>query len=173
MKNRVKSWLLCALRTVKSVPSVKSKLKKIQPFFEVYEAQQHDKLEIERWLNKKLTVSGETEFILIARFYGMLAGCIKLIYYGDKRPEMPHYWLYALVVKPLFRSMGCGTKLCQHAVEFAHQRQINTLHLLVNPENLQALNVYRKSGFVIDNKLTISWNNKYQILTYKKGAENG
>ncbi|MDZ7722024.1 MAG: GNAT family N-acetyltransferase [candidate division KSB1 bacterium] len=148
----------------------------MQRLFDVYEAQPDDIPELKRWLNKKNkkpTVSGEKEFILIARFQGMLAGCIQLIYFGEMRPQMPHYWLYALIVKPLFRSMGCGEKLFRCAIAFAEQRQFNTLHLLVNPENSQALNIYRKSGFEMDHDLAFSWNNNYQILTYKKGAKNG
>lgn len=53
-----------------------------------------------------------------------------------------------LVVLPEHRGQGYGTKLLQHAVEFARQKKFLRITLLTDKPNVKAREFYLKHGFV-------------------------
>lgn len=148
----MKACLIKLITRVQTYNIVRRQLKRLRSHIKVRKAKTRDRLELSRWfgnrgMNEPGPVDYETEQVFVARFHGILAGCVKLIYFGAKRPNMPGYWLYALVVKSVFRGMGAGQMLCRTAVQYAQSCGVSDLHLLAHPENLIALRVYENSGF--------------------------
>lgn len=59
-------------------------------------------------------------------------------------------WLYSIkhvFTDPEFRRMGVATKLLSSALFFLRKRGVRKAHLNVDPEDLGAVNLYRKLGF--------------------------
>lgn len=58
-------------------------------------------------------------------------------------------YIYGVSIKERYRNQGLGTKLLSHAVDFLQQEGIQKIELTVDPENEQAIHVYKKIGFEI------------------------
>lgn len=135
---------------------------------------------LSRWFaGKRQPIPGPKEYelqiVFIARFYGLLSGCIKLIYFGEKRSCMPGYWLYSLVVRFPFRGMGLGERLCSTAVQYAHEQGIDQLHLLVQTKNEIARQVYARVGFSENQALqvVIPVNQNLMVMSYDNQTTGG
>ncbi len=83
--------------------------------------------------------------------------------YEDPEADADEWYLDSLVVNPKFQNMGIGTKLLNALPEYAHQRGLKKIGLLVDDLNPNAERLYRRLGFENDHEQVVS-NHRYQHL---------
>ena len=125
----------------------------IQKGLTIREADEADKLKVDLWINPKGYISkaghqnqNVTEFV--AYCFGYLAGRVQLVRYSSENKPYSGYWLWGLAVKSQFKGGGIGEKLSQEVILKASTEGSKTLDLLVFNNNVPALQLYRKLGFV-------------------------
>jgi len=85
----------------------------------------------------------------LARRYGLLTlirGAGYTGYSATFPPRLPHYYVYALGVRPEFQGQGLGARLMQPLLTLADARQVPVYLESANPRNLS---FYQRLGFRI------------------------
>ena len=98
----------------------------------------------------KLTVRTDQEdrTVLCAQLGRFQPASVTLTYISDESDCRHGFWLHAMSVKPAFRRMGVGTWLCRQALDMAARMGAETVLLTVGEDNIAALALYSKLGFV-------------------------
>lgn len=60
---------------------------------------------------------------------------------------------FDIVVHDDFQGKGLGTTLIQYMIEIARERGLKKVHLKTSTENIRAIRVYEKVGFIIEGRL--------------------
>ncbi len=84
----------------------------------------------------------------VARRSGKVLGFIQLVYHPEKHFPWVGFWLFSLHVWSLYRGFGVGEKLARRVIEKAVEMGAQELNLVVYEDNLSAIRLYGKLGFV-------------------------
>ncbi len=103
----------------------------------------------ERWLKfVRSIISSHKGNLTVALVDGILAGYI--FYSWDASPletKMKKGQIYDLYVKPLYRNVGIGTLLLEHALKELREHTVQMVQLIVMSKNTAAIRLYEKFGF--------------------------
>jgi len=86
-------------------------------------------------------------YILIARMGHQLAAATILRWFPNEDAFYPDWWLFGMLVRPLFQGAGIGEGLLRMALEKVIAEGGNRVNLLVFEQNKVAINLYLKLGF--------------------------
>ncbi len=87
-------------------------------------------------------------FVLIAEHEGRLCGYAILTYGFDLEFGGRDSYLTEFYLSPAVRGRGFGKQLLDAVERNARDNGANAMHLCVRPENVVAINTYRRAGFV-------------------------
>lgn len=91
--------------------------------------------------------NAENNFMLCGRINGELASIVSI--QSIPRERIKHVCDIAVSVKKKFWHMGVGTKMMSEVIEFARQTNVlEIIHLGVKSDNLNAMKLYEKMGFM-------------------------
>jgi RimJ/RimL family protein N-acetyltransferase len=94
-----------------------------------------------------------TSRYVIAEIKGEIAGTIHFI--AGKRPRLKHAGEFGLTVLQQYWNMGIGSRLLTDLIDWARQSgAIRKINLRVRVDNLAAIHLYEKYGFVQEGRLT-------------------
>jgi RimJ/RimL family protein N-acetyltransferase len=94
-----------------------------------------------------------TSLYLIAEVAGELTGT--LTFSAGKRPRLQHVGEFGMAVLRTYWNLGIGSQLLACLIEWARQGGIiRKINLRVRVDNLAALHLYEKFGFVREGRLT-------------------
>jgi len=60
---------------------------------------------------------------------------------------------FDIVVHDDYQGLGLGTMLTQHMIDLARERGLSKVYLKTSTQNLRAIHVYKKIGFIIEGRL--------------------
>ncbi len=89
-----------------------------------------------------------TGAIFIARNASVPVGMVSLLFTVSTAEGGPACWLEDMVLHPDWRGGGLGTRLLQHAIDWARDRGFTRISLLTDKTNEGAIRFYRRQGFV-------------------------
>lgn len=90
---------------------------------------------------------------LIAEAAGEIAGT--LIFSTGKRPRLQHAGEFGMTVLRKYWNLGVGSQMLAYLIEWAKQSgTIRKINLRVRVDNLPAIHLYEKYGFVQEGRLT-------------------
>jgi putative acetyltransferase len=87
-------------------------------------------------------LAGPAVRFFIARIAGLAMGCGAMVIGPDHTAELKR-----IIVRPEARGRGIGRALLDAIVATASHADVGTLLLETGPQNLEALNLYRRFGF--------------------------
>ena len=123
--------------------------------------------ESEKMLNKYLNKGIYSFLSKIGCFsnelYVMIDSCGKIVAEAVIRKKWRNYWIYGVKVRVEERGKGHGQLLTEKLLQIVCERNVKSVRLKVDAENRVALNLYKKSRFVIIRK---DRNNNY-IMEYR------
>ena len=119
----------------------------------------------ELW-RKRIADQGPEDFLLVAEVKGKVVGNLGLHPAGRARRR--HAATVGMAVRDDFQHRGVGTALLRAAIEVAdHWLNYTRLELTVYTDNLPALALYRKFGFVVEGTLVgYAYRNGRYVDTY-------
>jgi GNAT superfamily N-acetyltransferase len=85
--------------------------------------------------------------IFVARDGGEVVGMVSLLFTVSTAEGGPVCWLEDMVVRPERRSGGLGSRLLQHAIDYARANGFIRLTLLTDRDNVGAIRFYERQGF--------------------------
>jgi len=91
--------------------------------------------------------SADRGIIFVARDGSEVAGMVGLLPTISTAEGGLAYWLEDLVVRPDRRGDGIGTRLLQHAIDYARAQGSSRITLLTGKKNTRAIQLYRRHGF--------------------------
>ncbi len=89
----------------------------------------------------------ETGVIFVARNGPVPVGMVSLLFTVSTAEGGPACWLEDMVLHPDWRSGGLGTRLLQHAIDWAGNHGFARISLLTDKTNEGAIRFYRRQGF--------------------------
>ncbi len=92
--------------------------------------------------------SPETGAIFVARSGSVPVGLVSLLFTVSTAEGGPACWLEDMVLHPDWRGGGLGTRLLQHAIDWARGRGFTRISLLTDKANEGAIRFYQRQGFV-------------------------
>ena len=99
------------------------------------------------------TEESPTSFYLIAEIAGEIAGTLS--FSAGKRPRLQHAGEFGMTVLRRYWNVGIGSHMLAYFIDWARQTgTIRKLNLLVRVDNLPAIHLYKKYGFVQEGRLT-------------------
>lgn len=94
-----------------------------------------------------------TSLYIIAEIAGEIAGT--LTFSTGKRPRLQHAGEFGTTVLRRYWNLGIGSRLLAYLIDWARQTgTIRKLNLRVRVDNLPAIHLYEKYGFVQEGRLT-------------------
>ena len=109
-------------------------------------------LEDERAFLQQTTTS-PTSLYLIAEIAGEIVGT--LTFSAGKRPRLQHSGEFGMSVLRKYWNLGLGSHMLAYLLDWARQtRTIRKINLLVRVDNLPAIHLYEKYGFVQEGRIT-------------------
>lgn len=94
-----------------------------------------------------------TSFYLIAEAAGEIAGT--LTFSTGKRPRLQHAGEFGMTVLRKYWNRGIGSQMLAYLIEWARQSgTIRKINLRVRVDNLPAIHLYEKYGFVQEGRLS-------------------
>lgn len=81
--------------------------------------------------------------LIVARLHGSPIGCVALKFHGESPSELKRMWVSQSV-----RGLGLGRRLIEEAEIHARQIGIRVVRLETNRTLLEAIGLYRRSGYV-------------------------
>jgi GNAT superfamily N-acetyltransferase len=85
--------------------------------------------------------------IFVARDGGEVVGMVSLLFTISTAEGEAACWLEDLVVRPGRRGGGLGSRLLEHAIDFAKEHGFPRLTLLTDRSNEGAIRLYERHGF--------------------------
>ena len=112
-------------------------------------------LDIEQVISKEeLKKLLETESIYVAKIKDKIIGYI-VIDIKEKNSGIMRYRkilsIDTLCIDEKFRGQGIGTKMLEFAKEIGKKKSCTDMHLIVNPNNKNAIKVYENFGMTVNN----------------------
>jgi RimJ/RimL family protein N-acetyltransferase len=99
------------------------------------------------------TASVPMTLFLIAEVAGEIAGT--LTFSAGKRPRLQHAGEFGMTVLRKYWNLGIGSQMLAYLIEWARQSgAIRKINLRVRVDNLPAIHLYGKHGFVQEGRLT-------------------
>jgi ribosomal protein S18 acetylase RimI-like enzyme len=95
------------------------------------------------------------DIVFVARKDSDIVGFIhirELIEYPD------FLWIHCIAIYPSMRRLGAGTCLIKYVTNYAKDKQLCTISLMVNLHNYPAISLYKKTGFKHKNGLLMTLN---------------
>lgn len=89
----------------------------------------------------------ETGVIFIARNGSVPIGMSSLLFTVSTAEGGPACWLEDMVLHPDWRNGGLGTRLLQHAIDWARNHGFARISLLTDKTNEGAIRFYQRQGF--------------------------
>jgi RimJ/RimL family protein N-acetyltransferase len=94
-----------------------------------------------------------TSLYLLAEIEGEIVGT--LTFSADKRPRVQHNGVFGMSVLRKYWNLGIGGRMLSYLIEWARQTHvIRKINLRVRVDNLSAIHLYEKYGFVREGRLT-------------------
>ena len=85
--------------------------------------------------------------IFVARVGETIVGMVSLLFTISTAEGAPVCWLEDMVVRPDQRGKGLGSRLLQHALNYARASGLARITLLTDRTNAQATRFYQRHGF--------------------------
>jgi len=99
------------------------------------------------------TAQSATSFYLIAEIAGEIAGTLS--FSTGKRPRIQHAGEFGMTVLRRYWNRGIGSRMLAYLIDWArHTATIRKINLRVRVDNLPAIHLYEKYGFVQEGRLT-------------------
>ncbi|HLI90014.1 MAG TPA: GNAT family N-acetyltransferase [Ktedonobacteraceae bacterium] len=99
------------------------------------------------------TAALPTSLYLIAEIAGEIAGV--LTFSAGRRPRLRHAGEFGMSVLRKYWNLGIGSHLLAYLIDWARQTNtIRKINLLVRVDNLPAIHLYEKYGFVREGRIT-------------------
>ena len=99
------------------------------------------------------TAQSPTSFYLIAEIAGEIAGTLS--FSTGKRPRLQHAGEFGMTVLRRYWNRGIGSRMLAYLIDWARQTgTIRKINLSVRVDNLPAIHLYEKYGFVQEGRLT-------------------
>jgi RimJ/RimL family protein N-acetyltransferase len=109
-------------------------------------------LEEERAFLRQTTES-PTSFYVIAEIAGEIAGTLS--FNAGKRPRLQHAGEFGMTVLRRYWNLGIGSRMLAYLIDWARETgTIRKINLRVRVDNLPAIHLYEKYGFVQEGRLT-------------------
>lgn len=86
-------------------------------------------------------------FILIDVQKDLVLGCVIIRYKINIYNLHRDWYIYGVAIKKEYRNRGYGQTLMQQAVKWSKSNSIKEIKLLVELDNIAAINLYKKVGF--------------------------
>jgi RimJ/RimL family protein N-acetyltransferase len=94
-----------------------------------------------------------TSIYLIAEISGEIAGMLS--FNTGKRPRLQHGGEFGITVLRKYWKLGIGGHMLAYLIDWAHQNPtIRKINLRVRADNLPAIHLYEKYGFVYEGRIT-------------------
>ena len=94
-----------------------------------------------------------TSLYLIAEIAGEIAGA--LTFSTGKRPRLQHAGEFGMSILRSYWNLGVGSRMLAYLIEWArHTDAIRKINLRVRVDNLPAIHLYEKYGFVQEGRVT-------------------
>jgi GNAT superfamily N-acetyltransferase len=106
-----------------------------------------DRAKQERGL-RLLIESPSTGIMFVAREGNEVVGMVSLLFTISTAESGPACWLEDMVVRPDRRGGGFGSRLLQHAIDYARIHRFSRITLLTDKVNDGAIRFYERHGFV-------------------------
>jgi RimJ/RimL family protein N-acetyltransferase len=98
-------------------------------------------------------VESPTSLYLIAEIAGEIAGT--LTFSTGKRPRLQHAGEFGMSILRSYWNLGVGSQMLAYLIEWAtHVDAIRKINLRVRVDNLAAIHLYEKYGFVQEGRVT-------------------
>jgi GNAT superfamily N-acetyltransferase len=107
---------------------------------------QPDRAKQERGL-RMIIESPDSGRIFAAHDGSEIVGMVCLLFTISTAEGGPVCWLEDMVVRPDHRSSGLGSRLLQHAINFARSNGLTRITLLTDRMNEDAIRFYERHGF--------------------------
>ena len=99
------------------------------------------------------TAESLTSFYLIAEIAGEIAGTLS--FNAGKRPRLQHAGELGMTVLRRYWNLGIGSRMLAYLLDWARETAtIRKINLRVRVDNLPAIHLYEKYGFVQEGRLT-------------------
>ena len=99
------------------------------------------------------TAESPTSLYVIAEIAGEIAGT--LTFSTGKRPRLQHVGEFGTTVLRRYWNLGIGSRMLAYLIDWARQTgTIRKINLRVRVDNLPAIHLYEKHGFVQEGRLT-------------------
>jgi RimJ/RimL family protein N-acetyltransferase len=99
------------------------------------------------------TAESQTSLYIIAAIAGEIVGT--LTFSSGKRPRLQHAGEFAMTVLRRYWNFGVGSRMLEYLIDWARQTGIiRKINLRVRVDNLSAIHLYEKYGFVQEGTLT-------------------
>jgi len=111
-------------------------------------SKQSSSYNVENSLKRVLNLK-DRSCILKACLGKWIIGAVVLVFITEeeKSPYPPGWWIFSLLVKKRYRGLGIGENLVRKVLGKSIDRGARTVNLLVNEDNIVAINLYQKIGF--------------------------
>jgi RimJ/RimL family protein N-acetyltransferase len=109
-------------------------------------------VEEERAFLRQITES-PTSLCIIAEIGGEIAGTLS--FNTGKRPRLQHAGEFGMTVLRRYWNLGIGSRMLAYFIDWArHTGMIRKINLRVRVDNLPAIHLYEKYGFVQEGRIT-------------------
>jgi RimJ/RimL family protein N-acetyltransferase len=99
------------------------------------------------------TAESQTSLYIIAEITGEIVGT--LTFSTGKRPRLQHAGEFAMIVLRRYWNLGIGSRMLEYLIDWARQiGTIRKINLRVRVDNLPAIHLYERYGFVQEGRLT-------------------
>lgn len=95
--------------------------------------------------------------IFVARSGGEIVGMASLLFTVSTAEGAPACWLEDMVVRPERRGSGIGSRLLEHALDFARTHGFARVTLLTDRANADAMRFYHRHGFCPSEMAPLRW----------------
>jgi RimJ/RimL family protein N-acetyltransferase len=99
------------------------------------------------------TTESPTSLYVIAEIAGEIAGTLS--FNAGKRPRLQHAGEFGMTVLRRYWNLGIGSRMLAYLIDWARETgTIRKINLRVRVDNLPAIHLYEKYGFVQEGRLT-------------------
>jgi ribosomal protein S18 acetylase RimI-like enzyme len=141
-----------ALNRAQSFAVYRAVAGRLAPRVEIVDANEADLAAVQRHLNP-LSMLGRREpdpcvTEWVAKRGAKVVGFVQLVYHPESHAPWLGYWLFSLTVWRQYRGQGIGEALTRRVIAHAQREGATELLLVVYEDNVPAIALYRRLGFV-------------------------
>lgn len=125
--------------------------------------EEENALPLDLWRQDIETANQKDKFIHVFALFGDAIVGMGSVFFSNKTHTQHAASIVSIHVDPKIRKMGAGQKIIEALVKEAKLKQVVKLELTVNTQQVPAINLYLKNGFMIVGLLrqTIFVNGRY------------